>query len=172
VTDSRPSTSARLARTAMGERVAGFIYGTIVVLSVDLAGGLEYPHEPGRIAIVVGLTCVVFWITHVYAHGLGQSVARGERLSFAELRHIARDEASIVEAAVPPVAALMLGAVGILPTHVALWLAFGLGLLVLGAQGLVFARVEHMGTLGTVLVVAANLGLGFLLVLLKLFLIH
>ncbi len=156
----------------MGERVGGFIYGTIVALSMIVAGARAYPHSPGHIAVLVAVTCVIFWLTHVYAHGLGHAVAREEHLTLAELGHIARREGSVVEAAVPPVVVLLLGAVGILSTSSAAWLAFGTGLVVLVAQGLVFARVERLGPLATLAVAAANLGLGLLLAALKLFVTH
>ena len=78
----------------------------------------------------------------------------------------------MVEAAVPPLVALMLGALGIISTKLAVWVAFGLGLVVLLAQGITFARVERMGRLGTLAVVAANLGLGVALVGLKLLVSH
>jgi hypothetical protein len=139
---------------------------------VIVAGARDYPHEPGHIAVAVGATCVVFWLAHVYAHGMGESVEHGERLSFGELQHIARQEGSLVEAAVPSCVALALGAVGVLSRPAALWIAFGLGLAVLVVQGLVFARIERLGLFGTFVIVAANLGLGLVLVALKLFLSH
>ena len=129
------SPASRLGRAAMGERLGGFIYGTIVVLAVLVAGAKAYPHAAGRIAALVAITSVVFWLAHVYAHSLGQSVATDEHLSMAELRHIARREGSIVEAAVPPLGALMLGAFGLVSTRAAVWLAFGLGLAVLAVAG-------------------------------------
>lgn len=156
----------------MGERLGGFIYGTIVVLAVLVAGARAYPHEAGHIAALIAVTSVVFWLAHVYAHSLGQSVATDEHLSMAELRRIARREGSLVEAAIPPLGALMLGAFGLLSTRAAIWLAFGLGLAVLAVQGIVFARVERLGRLGTLGVVTANLGLGVLLVGLKLLVSH
>jgi hypothetical protein len=162
----------RLARTAMGHRLGGFIYGTIVALSVIVGGARAYPHEPGHIAVLVAVTCIVFWLAHVYADGIGQSVARNERLSFAELKEVARDEASILEAAVPPIIPLLLGALGVFSERTAVWIAFALGFVVLAAQGLVFARVERYGRLATAAVIAANIGLGGLLVLLKLFVSH
>ena len=155
-----------------GERLGGFIYGTIVVLAVIVAGARAYEHDAGHIAGLVAVTVVVFWLAHVYSHALAHAVAHGEHLSRAELQRIAYREASIVEAAVPPLAALMLGALGIFSTAVAVWIAFGLGLVVLCAQGITFARVEHMGRLGTLAVVAANLGLGVVLVGLKLLVTH
>ena len=162
----------RLARSAMGERVSGYIYGTIVALSVIAGGARAYPHEPGHIAVVVAVTCIVFWLAHVYAHGIGHAVHRNEHLSFAELRSIAHHEASVIEAAVPPIAALLLGAIGVFDADTAVWVAFALGLVVLTAQGLVYAQVERLGRIATVGVVAANLGLGLVLVLLKLFVSH
>jgi hypothetical protein len=156
----------------MGERLGGFIYGTIVVLSVIVAGARAFPSSPGHIAALVVVTCLVFWLAHVYAHAVGESVSHGEHLSLAELRHIARREGSLAEAAVPPVVALLLGELGILSAHAALWLAFALGLVVLGAQGLVFARVERLGLVATAVVVAINLALGLVLVALKLLLSH
>jgi hypothetical protein len=168
-----PSMStARLGRSALGERLAGFIYGTIVALAVVVAGARAYQHEAGHIAALVSVTAVALWLAHVYAHGLGHSVAHDKHLTFAELRRIARREGSIVEAAVPPVVALLLGAVGVISTQFAVWLAFGLGLGVLAAQGIRFARVEHLGWLGTLVVVGANVSLGVLLVAAKLVLTH
>jgi hypothetical protein len=166
------SPTSRLGRAALGERLGGFIYGTIIVLAVLVAGARAYPHDPGHIAALIAVTTGVFWLAHVYSHSLGHSVATDEHLSLAELRHIARREASLVEAAVPPLAALMLGAFGLLSTRAAVWLAFGLGLAVLAVQGIVFARVERLGRLATLTVVTANLGLGVLLVGLKLLVSH
>jgi len=168
--DNAPT--SRLARTRLGQRLGGFIYGTIIALSVIAAGARAYPDGAGRIAVLVAVTCGVFWIAHVYAHGLGHSVAHQEHLTLAELLTIARREGSIVEAAVLPVAALLLGTIDVISTRAAVWLAFALGLLVLGAQGLVFSRVERLGALATIAVVIANLGLGLILVALKLFLSH
>jgi hypothetical protein len=156
----------------MGERLAGFIYGTIVVLSVIVGGAKAYKHDAGRIAVLVAVTSVVFWLAHVYAHSVGESLARSEHLSLEELRHVARREGSIIEAAVPPLVALLLGALGVLSSQTSIWLAFGLGLAVLVAEGLHFARAERLGVLATCAVVAANLSLGALIVALKLLVSH
>lgn len=164
--------AARVGRATMGERLGGFIYGTIVVLSVIVVGGRAYPHDSAHIAGLVIATTFAFWLAHVYAHALAHSVARDQHLSFAELRYIARREASIMEAAVPPTVALLLGAVGLISTQLALWSAFVLGLIVLAAQGVTVARVERLGRLGTVAVVAGNVSLGVLLVGLKLVVTH
>jgi hypothetical protein len=168
----RPSAAALLGRSAKGERLGGFIYGTIVTLSVVIAGAKAYPDGPGHVAAIVAVTCLVFWVAHVYAHALGHSAAIGEHLSLAELGRIGRREWSIVEAAVPSIVALLLGAIGLFEPQTAVWLAVALGLAVLGAQGIVFARVEQLGLVATVAVVALNLGLGVVLVGLKLLISH
>jgi hypothetical protein len=160
------------ARAAMGERLGGYIYGTIVVLAVLVAGARAYPHEAGHIAVVALATSAALWIAHVYAHGLAHSVEHDEHLTLAELLRIARREGSLVEAALPPVAALLLGALGVVSTQAAVWIAFVLGLLVLAAQGMTFARIERLGLLATVVVVTANMALGVLLIGLKLFVTH
>ena len=166
------SAASRLGRAAMGERLGGFIYGTIVALSVIVAGARAYPRSPGHVAVLVGVTCLVFWIAHVYANAISHGIVHDEHLSFRELRRIARREASLVEAAVPLIAALLLGSVGILGARASVWLAFAIGLAILGAEGLIFARAERLGWLGAAGVVAANLGLGVLLVALKLVITH
>jgi hypothetical protein len=163
---------ARIRRTRIGERLAGFTYGTIVVLSVLVAGSRAFPDDAAHIAAMVVVTSLVFWLAHVYAHGLAHSVVHDEHLSLAELTHIARRESSIVGAAVPPLAALLLGVLGALSTKTAVWVAFGLGLAVLALQGVVFARVERLRWPAALLVVAANVGLGVALVGLKVFVTH
>lgn len=157
---------------ARGERAGGFVYGTIVVLAVVVAGAKAYPHGAGHIAALAASSAGALWLAHVYSHGLGESVANDRRISVAELRHIARHEGAIIEAALPPIAALLLGEIGVLSTRVSVWLALGLGLVVLAAEGLVVARAERLGWLGTIAVVAANLSFGALLVGLKLLLTH
>ena len=161
-----------LGRAAMGERLEGFIYGTIVALAVLVAGARAFPHEAGHIAALVVATTVVFWLAHVYAHGLGRSVARDRRLTLAELREVARHEWAIVEAAMLPAIPLLLAAFGLISTRFAVWLALGTGLAVLAAEGLLFARVERLGWMGTLAVVSINLALGASLIVLKLVVTH
>src|SRR4051794_36305548 len=164
--DGRPETAVR------GARLAGFIYGTILVLSVVIAGARAYPDDPGHVSVLVAVTAVVFWLAHVYSFSLGESVARREHLSLAELRHIGWREWTLVGAAAPPVAVLLLGALGVIGASAAFWGALLVGLVVLGAQGVVFARIERLRPGATILVTALNVGLGVLLIGLKLLVTH
>ncbi len=162
----------RRRRGGQGERLGGYIYGTIVVLATLIGGAEAYRRGAGHIAVLVLLTAVVFWLAHVYADALADSLRKGQRLSWPELREIAGREASIIEAAIVPVLLLVLGKIGVFSVHTAIWLAFGAGLVVLVGEGLAFARMERLGTLPTVAIVAADLGLGLALVALKLYVSH
>ena len=159
-------------RAELADRLSGFLYGTILVLSVVLTGAKAFPDNPGRVAALVATTTIVFWLAHVYAAGLGHSIAHEEHLSFSVLSNIAAREASILGAGVAPVLALLLGAAGVLSSNAAVWVALGLGLAVLVATGVVSARVERLGVLGSVVLVLVNLGLGVVLILLKVLVVH
>ena len=167
-----PLLSSSGDRGAVGERLGGFVYGTVLVLSVVVAGAKAFPHSPGHVAALVAVTTFVFWIAHVYARGITFSIAHNDHLSFAELRGIAGREAAILGAGVPPEAALVLGALGLFSEKTAVWVAMGLGMVVLGTTGIVFARVERLGTLKMLFAVLANLALGVVLILLKVLVAH
>jgi hypothetical protein len=139
---------------------------------VLVGGAKAYPHDAWKIVLLLAVTAAVFWLAHVYSHSLASVVAQDRHLSFAELRRIGRHESSILEAALPPLAALLLGAFGLISTKAAVWIAYGLGLAVLLFSGLVFARVERLGWLATLVVVALNVALGVALVGLKLVVTH
>jgi hypothetical protein len=159
-------------RSRTAERLGGFIYGTILVLAVISAGAKAYPREAAEIAALVATTSIVFWLAHVYARAVAESIAHDRRISLAELGHLARREGTMVAAAVPSTAALLLGAFGFISTKAAVWTAFGLGLGLLVVEGFIFARVERLGRLGTFAIVATNLVLGTALVGLKVIVSH
>jgi hypothetical protein len=154
------------------ETIAGTVYGTIVVLSMITAGAASYEGDPWRLVAIVVSGTVVLWAAHVYSHGLGESVRVRRRLAAHEIMAIAGRESSILLAAVLPVAAIALGAVGLLSERLALWLAVGVGVAALAVQALRYARLERLDSLGTATAIAANLGFGVVFVVLKGFLAH
>ena len=168
----RPWHSAR--RLLFGSRttIAGTVYGTIVVLAVLATGGRAYQDDLWRLIAIVVTTVLVLWLAHVYSHGLGESLRAGRRLDAPELGAIARRELWVPLAAVVPTIALVLGATGLLAGRTAELLAFGLGVLTLGVQGVRYAWVERMSTAGTIAAVSINLALGLVLVLLEAFVAH
>jgi hypothetical protein len=164
----------RLGRLVLGTQrgIAGTVYGTIVVLATLTAGASSYQDDLWRLVTLAGATVVVLWIAHVYSHGLGESLELGRRLNFDELRSIARREFSILVAAALPLAAVVLGAVGVLRHRTAIWLALGIGVATLAAQGLRYARLERLTATGTIVSVGLNLALGLFIVLLKAVVAH
>jgi hypothetical protein len=151
--------------------IAGLVYGTIVTMGA-LAAGSQTETDPWRLAAVVAATVLVLWIAHVYSDALAETIATGHRLDRAEFADVARRELSIPLAALGPVIALALGALGVLRESTALWVAFGIGLGTLFVEGIRYAGVEQLGRLAKVLTVALNVSLGLVIVVLKVALSH
>jgi hypothetical protein len=120
-----------------------------------------------RLDLVVGGTVVVLWLAHVYAHGLGESIQLQRRLDRAEFASVARRELAIVLAAVGPLFVIALGAADVLGKSTAVWLALGIGLFTLTAQGYRYARLEDLSGWEMVVSVGLNLALGLAIVGLK-----
>jgi hypothetical protein len=154
------------------ETIAGTVYGTIVVLSMLTAGAPSYEADPWQLVAIVVSGTFVLWAAHVYSHGLGESVRARRRLGAREIVAIARREGSILLAAVLPVAAVTLGAAGVLSERLALWLALGLGVAALTVQALRYARLERLSGVGAATAVAINLVFGLVFVGLKALLVH
>jgi hypothetical protein len=152
--------------------VAGTIYGTIVVLSTLAAGAEAFRDDLWHLVGIVAATVLVLWLAHVYSDGIGESLEEGRRLTTRELAAIAGREFSIPLASVLPVAALVLGAFGVLGPIASTWLAFGLGLATLAGAGLRYAMLERLSRAGTLVSVLLNLSLGVALGLLKAFVGH
>ena len=120
-----------------------------------------------RLDLVVAGTVIVLWLAHVYAHGLGESIQLERRLDRGEFASVARRELAIPLAAVAPVTLIGLGAADVLSKPTAVWLALGIGLFTLAAQGYRYARLEDLSRWEMVVSVALNLGLGLAIVALK-----
>ncbi len=128
----------------VGHGIAGSVYGTIVVMAVIAGADRGSETHVGRLALFVGVTAGVLYLAHVYAHALGESVIRGAPVTRAHVTAVATRESSIILAATPPVVALLLGAIGVIRPVASIWLALGLGVGMLAAQGLRYARLERL----------------------------
>jgi hypothetical protein len=137
-----------------------------------LVAGSKGEPDPARLGAIVSATVLVFWLAHVYSDALGETITRGRRLDRRELTDVARRELGIPLAAVAPLAALLLGAIGVVRATTAIWIALLMGLGTLAVTGIAYARIERMGGPGTVAVVAVNLAFGLALVGLKAALVH
>ena len=151
--------------------IASSVYGTVLVMATLTAASSERDH-PWRLVAIVAVGALVFWVAHLYAHALSESIELGRRILLPDLKRIARRELGIVLAAVPATAALVLGALGVVSMATALWLALGTGVAMLDAQGLRYARVEHFERSDRIRAVACNVALGLIVVGLKALLVH
>ena len=163
-----------LRRYLLGDRntIAGTVYGTIVVLSVLAAGAKTYEHQLWQLATIAAVSALVLWVAHVYSHALGESLTLGRRVTWSEVAAIARREYSIVLAAVLPVAAVVLGAAGVLNGRTAVRWAFGVGIVTLTVQGVRYARLENLSRPAAMATVSVNLAIGLTLVALEAFVAH
>lgn len=148
------------------------MYGTIVVMSVLVDTANSYKHMLWELVALTSTTAVVLWLAHVYASGLGESLQLGRRLTLNEFMVVARREYSIVLAAVLPVVAVGLGAIGLLSHQSAIALALALGVVTLGVQGFRYARLERLSFTASVATVTLNLVIGLALVAAEVLLAH
>lgn len=152
--------------------IAGGVYGAIVVMGTITAGSAGRTRSAWELAVVTTATVAVLWLAHVYAHSLGESLEEGRTVTRRELADVARRESSILLAAAGPVLALILGAVDVIEEATAVWVALGIGVATLGAQGLRYAQRERMGRAGTLVAVSVNVALGLVIVALKALVTH
>jgi hypothetical protein len=161
--------NAWVRRLVLGdpETIAGTVYGTIIVMSVIAAGAHAYEHHLWRLIVLAGGSAVVLWLAHVYSHALGESLSLGRRISVAEVASIARREFVVIAAAIIPLVAVALGATGVLEHRTAVQLALWLGVATLAAQGIRYARLEHLHPAATIATIGLNLAIGLALVALE-----
>lgn len=154
------------------ERIAGSVYGTIVVLAVLADEADAFEHRLLKLDAIVLASVLILWIAHTYAHGLGESIRLGRRLTSDELAAIVSRELAIPLAAVLPLVAITIGALRVVEDSIAVWAAVAIGAVTLAIQGLRFARIERLTLWGTIAAVAVNMGLVLLIVGLKVLVSH
>jgi hypothetical protein len=173
-----PEQPRRVSRTAahlvvgVDDTIASTVFGTITAMATVAAYGRVFPDSPWRVEELVATTAVVLWLAHLYTHALAESISERHALRFARIRSLARRELGILLAAVPPCLVLTLGALSLFDETASIWLALTVGLVTLALEGARYARIERLGGTATLVAVAANVGLGLLVVLLKAAVLH
>jgi hypothetical protein len=168
----RVSRAAAHLVVGVDDTIASTVFGTITAMATIAAYGRAFPDSPWTVEELVASTAVVLWIAHLYTHALSESISESRPLRFSRLRTLAHRELGILLAAVPPSVALTLGAAGLFDETASIWLALGVGLATLALEGVRYARIERLGGKGTLVAVAANVGLGVLVVVLKVSVLH
>jgi hypothetical protein len=148
------------------ERLAGAIYGTIVVAGVLAA--TEYDEQPEALdtGIYALCTVVVLWVAHAWAQTLGRRMVGGGPLRHA-LRHSLVRDWALVQSALPALAAMALAGLLGASDETAINIGFWVCVASLGAWGAIVAQREHASTARTVTAALGCAMLGLVLVALK-----
>ncbi|WP_043196579.1 hypothetical protein [Streptomyces sp. NRRL WC-3725] len=157
--------------TAEPRDYAGAVYGSLLAASVVVGAGSLGSFPRLELALLLLSTGVVFWAAHVLARLFGARIMYVP-LGVNEIRRVCVAEWPIVEAAVPPAAAVAVTPLlGIGPRGAA-WLALAVALA--GHVGWSTVAAVRAGATGRAVVTAAavNLVLGLLIVVLKVALTH
>lgn len=133
---SIPSGPAGRSRPLRASRTdsAGAVYGSLLATSVVATAGATGSFPRLQLVVLLIITGLVFWATHVYAQLAGERVV-GDPWSRHEIRRVSRHEWPIVEAAVLPAAAVALSGLLGLDYAGTAWLAMGVAV----AQQVVWA---------------------------------
>jgi hypothetical protein len=93
-------------------------------------------------------------------------------MTVEEVASISRREFAVIAAAIIPLVAVALGAAGILEHRTGVQLALWLGVVVLAAQGIRYARLEHLHPGAALVTISLNLAIGLALVALEVLIAH
>jgi hypothetical protein len=149
---------ARPTEPGTGRRAAPAIYGQILSTAVVATLSEDPDYAVSDVLIAVVVTTVVFWLAHVYAESTARRLTMDRNIRLDEIAVVAREESSMVLAAIPTVLVLALAAFQAFGRDLALDLALGLGIAELVGLGLVIARrsgFRFWGTVGSVLLTAS-----------------
>lgn len=140
------------------------VLSVLVGLSVDRAGA-------GPMVATVAVSVAVFWLAHVHAGLVAHWVRSRTRPGRGAIEAVMRHEWPMLGAAIPVLTLLSLAWIGVMGLSLAVWASLGYGVVALLGWGVVIARAADLGRVGVLVVAGINLGLGLMIVLLKL-LVH
>jgi hypothetical protein len=159
-------TPARVHRLLPRQNLAASVYGTILVSSVIVGLG-KTGLTVVQMAIVIGVTTLVFALAHAWSRALARSAEDREALSVDHLRHGIAHEWPMVESALPALVALGLAGLDVYSVKAALWTAISANTVLLFVWGAVL-RHRAGGTAGEYLAAGITTAVfGIALVLLK-----
>ena len=149
---------ARATEPGTGRRAAPAIYGQILATAVVATLSEDPDYAVTDVLIAVVVTTVVFWLAHVFAESTARRLTMDRNIRLDEIGVVAREEGTMVLAAIPTVLVLSLAAFEAFSRNLALDLALGLGIAELAGLGFVIARRSRFrfwGTAGSVLLTAS-----------------
>ncbi len=147
--------------------LAGAIYGQILVTSVIAAYSEGDDTDAGTILIGVGATMVVFWAAHIFSALVAERVHQAGDLDREQVARAVAAEWPMLQAALPALIVLALGAFDALSVDHAVEYAIGLGVAQLVVWGLIIARRSKLPPLKATFAVLLTAGFGLAIVALK-----
>jgi hypothetical protein len=144
---------------------AGAIYGTIAAMAV-IAGTASSPAH-GKTLYLTAATLFVFWVAHVYAQALSHHLQGATGLNWTIVRTAMAEEWPLIEGPLPLLVVLALGRIGVLEERTSIRVALWLGVAILVAWGIAYARRRQWRWHTAATAGAVNGLLGLLIVLLE-----
>jgi hypothetical protein len=149
---------ARPTEPGTGRRAAPAIYGQILSTAVVATLSEDPDYAVTDVLTAVVVTTIVFWLAHVFAESTARRLTMDRNIRVGEIAVVAREEGTMVLAAIPTVLVLALAAFEAFGRTLALDLALAVGIAELVGLGFVIARRSRFrfwGTVGSILVTAS-----------------
>jgi len=146
-------------------RRASHLYGLVVSGSVLAAA----PTDRGlvRVAVLLGITLLVYWSAESYAHLIAARMVHERDLSAAERREVLSDGFPLVAACLAPVVVLVVEAVLRVGTVVGVTIALAVNVLLLVLVGWRMASAGHLTGVRRVAATVSTGLLGVVMIALK-----
>ncbi|RSS90535.1 diacylglycerol kinase [Streptomyces sp. WAC05292] len=106
---------------------SGAVYGSLLAASVVVGAGAAGQFPRVHLIVLLLCTAVVFWAAHVYARLFGVTLAN-EPLTWHGFRTVCAEERPLIDAALPPAAAVALSPLLGLDLRATSWLALAVAL--------------------------------------------
>lgn len=162
----RALTNVRDGRSAPG------VYGLLIAFSVAVALSFKASPDAAVMAAAVAGSGLVFWIAHIHSHLVALWIREDSRPSMHDVRLQAAEQLPLLASCLPAALVLTLGDLGLWSATTAVWIIAGMTILLLAGWGIAIARVAHLGITGGLIVTGVNVGMGLLIVLLKVIFSH
>ena len=145
------------------------VYGSILVTTL-LVVESQADESPDFIGLTIVISIAVFWLAHAWSEVIGLRV-HGP-VGLRPILEIVRDQATILVAAVVPVALLGIRLTGVYSDATAVNLALAVSVVQLFLWGIVIGRAARATWPTTLLIALVDLGFGLVVVGLKVVAIH
>jgi hypothetical protein len=142
------------------------ISGTIVAMAVIAVYSKHEAATAADILLSVLATAAVYWLVHVYVDVTFERATQQPSL-WRRVSQTGRYEWPLVQSALPPAVALLLGAIGIIERGTAVTIALVLGLAYLFGWGVAIGRRMRRSPAQTLLIAAGCCSFGIVIIGLK-----